>query len=359
MRVQSFAIICAFASATLAEPAAAEPQHVWTSVNDGRATVYVSLGDFTVSQKASLRLWNPEMKLEWTANGQPMPVPLPSPDAQCIEISAQAYSCEALIHWFKGRYAGGRPGRNLSRIDYPEGFLIKNLDLDTEYCFRFLIAWINDPRREWTQWTCATAASPPPLPRPFAPSQPVLTILPAESGFGQVGDGQPLRILVEWKPNRANNGIAIETVQMFGNGEWHPTAGESRPGEKVIPLDEFSDPGEVYTLRVCARNESGEACSPLARTPGRPWLEKVPAGGKASRYPTPEPQGSDTYDPDTPTAVPANPTIDAVGRVTVPDAPAKPKLSICEMAKVARDRSSPAAPGLAEKCLASGGTVPQ
>jgi hypothetical protein len=33
--------------------------------------------------------------------------------------------------------------------------------------------------------------------------------------------------------------------------------------------------------------------------------------------------------------------------------------SICDKAKVARHRNSPAAPGLARKCIEGGGTVPQ
>ncbi len=51
----------------------------------------------------------------------------------------------------------------------------------------------------------------------------------------------------------------------------------------------------------------------------------------------------------------------AQGRVVVPGAPpsALSQLSICEKAKWARDRGSPAAPGLTKQCLASGGTVPQ
>lgn len=386
MLAQTIAIISALATVSLADAASAAEGHktdqgVWIRLGvDGRPTVNVTLGDFSPENRRSLRLFNPEMKLEWTANGQPMPTPLPSPNAQCITIEAQAFSCEALIHWFKGRYASGRPGRNFARIDYPEGFQITNMELDTEYCFRFWIAWPLDPRREWTQWSCATTPSPPPPPpRPFPPSQPVLTLLPAESGAGQIGDGQPWRILVEWQPNASNNGIAEESVLIFGLGEWHPTDGESRPGEKIVALSQEADPGAVYTIRVCARNVSGEACSPLARTPGRPWLEQVPAGGKASRIPVPEPQGSDTYDPDTPRAVPADPIVKAQRRVELPQSseplkaqgrvkidpvPGAPpsalsQLSICEKAKWARDRNSPAAPGLTKQCLASGGTVPQ
>jgi len=50
---------------------------------------------------------------------------------------------------------------------------------------------------------------------------------------------------------------------------------------------------------------------------------------------------------------------DARLRVRIPDGPQKSKLSICEAAKLARDRNSPAAPGLAKQCLDSGDSVPQ
>ncbi|MCY7280311.1 MAG: hypothetical protein LH610_05335, partial [Sphingomonas bacterium] len=50
---------------------------------------------------------------------------------------------------------------------------------------------------------------------------------------------------------------------------------------------------------------------------------------------------------------------DARLRVHVPDGPQKSRLSICEAAKSARDRNSPAVPGLAKQCLDSGDSVPQ
>jgi hypothetical protein len=57
---------------------------------------------------------------------------------------------------------------------------------------------------------------------------------------------------------------------------------------------------------------------------------------------------------------PDYPVVKAQGRVKLGGEPsAISKLSICEKAKVARDRNSPAAPGLARKCIEGGGTVPQ
>ncbi|WP_294122515.1 PASTA domain-containing protein [Sphingomonas sp.] len=56
----------------------------------------------------------------------------------------------------------------------------------------------------------------------------------------------------------------------------------------------------------------------------------------------------------------ASPTVRSQGRVRYDGAPSTvSSLSICEKAKQARDRNSPAAPGLAKSCLESGGTVPQ
>ncbi len=50
--------------------------------------------------------------------------------------------------------------------------------------------------------------------------------------------------------------------------------------------------------------------------------------------------------------------VKAQGRVVIPGH-VSPKLTICEAAKKARDRGSPATPGLTKQCLESGGTVPQ
>ncbi len=61
---------------------------------------------------------------------------------------------------------------------------------------------------------------------------------------------------------------------------------------------------------------------------------------------------------------PDYPVLKAQGRVKIDPVPGAPpsalsQLTICEKAKWARDRGSPAAPGLTKQCLASGGTVPQ
>lgn len=56
----------------------------------------------------------------------------------------------------------------------------------------------------------------------------------------------------------------------------------------------------------------------------------------------------------------AGTSIRPVGRIYGPDGMRlKSTLTICEAAKGARDRNSPAAPGLAKTCLEQGGTVPQ
>ena len=52
----------------------------------------------------------------------------------------------------------------------------------------------------------------------------------------------------------------------------------------------------------------------------------------------------------------ASGTFRALGRVYIPDG--QPKLTLCEAAKSARDRNSPAAPGLARQCLEGGGSIP-
>lgn len=335
---------------------AEDSQRVWTAGNSGeRPTVFVSFG---VLDPLALFALN-EVQLEWTANGQPMPPNL-SGAAECIAASAQAYSCEALHQWLTlPAPNGGRPGRNLTLTGYPEGFQLKNMEFDTDYCFRFKMGIAN-----WGNWSCARTQPPPA--RPVAPPQPLLTLLPGESGSGKIGGGRPWRILVEWKSNLSNLFLhnAKEAVWILDAGQWRPVpiawVQESGPGERIIVMPQHYDPGAVYTFRVCAENLSGEACSPIAHTAGRPWLEQAPAGGNASRFPVPEPQGTDTYDPDTPRAIPADPVVEAHGRVRPGGAPSTvSSLSICEKARVARDRNSPAAPGLAKSCIEGGGSVPQ
>jgi len=348
MRVQSIAIISVLATVSLANAAAAkEYQRVWTSQNNGadRPTVYVTLGDLD----PQIQFFLTEIKLEWTANGQPMPSNL-SGKAECISESSQAYSCEALMQWFTGPAAsGGRPGRNWARNGYPEGFQLRNMEFNTDYCFRFKVGGA-----DWGFPRCArTPSPPPPLPKPFAPSKPELTLLPAESGSWRAADDLPWRILVKWNPNPSNQNIAQESVEVssFDDGLWQPTDGGS-PGGTLVPLSRGYDPDTILSVRVCAKNMSGEACSPPTRTSGRPWLEKVPDGGKASRFPKPE-GGSDTYDPTTP-ALATGPTVRRQDRVRPGgvDLLPGPSRSMCELAQVASARNSPAAPGLQANCVA-------
>ena len=281
--------------------------------------------------------------MEWTADGQIMPPPgFSKYKGGCYEGAASSYSCLA---WHAG--FNGKP----IRVDVQEAFALNNLEWATRYCFHF-----KDQFTNWTEYSCVLTPPAPPL--PVAPGKPQLTPIPASSGRGADGQSHPFQVLVEWNTNRDDNtdGYEVELQKYDQWPKWNGPDNTGRPQlagnptefEKIVEFAADADPDEVYTFRVCAYNLSGRSCSPLARTPGRAWLERAPAGGKASRFPAPE--GSDTFDPNTPAAIPAGPII-AGGRVTLPQS-SGPSLSKCDAAQVARARNSPAAPGLEAQCRA-------
>ena len=274
--------------------------------------------------------------MEWTADGQRMP----PPDFSKYEVGGcyPGYSCR---WWqFKGLLNIG---------DVPEAFMLRNLEWATRYCFRF-----KHQSKDWTEYSCVRTHALGPL--PVAPGKPQMTPIPASSRGGAVGQSQPFQVLVEWNTTGGKNTLGY-VVELQKYGQWPEWNGPENTGltqlwgnpaelEIIVEFPADADPDEDQTLRVCAYNLSGRSCSPVARTPGRAWLEGAPAGGKASRFPAPP--GSDTFDPNTPAAIPAGPII-AGGRVSLPQS-SGPSLSKCEAAQVARARNSPAAPGLEAQC---------
>jgi len=213
---------------------------------------------------------------------------------------------------------------------YPEAFLLKNMEFDTEYCFRYKHQYI-----DWSGWLCARTPAAPP--RPGAPGRPELTLLPATTGKGELGPGHPFRILVEWEDKSDPSLAEGYSVEWQESGRWRSSQEDegSRESnfERAVAFPKDADPDDVYTFRVCAYNLSGRACSPIARTPGRGWTER------SKRHTLP----GATQEP-----------VKAQGRVKVAQ-PSCPPISICDAARAARERNSPAAPGLEAQCKALGG----
>jgi len=279
--------------------------------------------------------------LEWTANGQPMPPDLAG-RAECVYGAApKQYSCEALRNWFQEPPGGRR--QYISEHESLQAFRLRNLEFGTDYCFRVRGGFNGKPYDDWTPWVCGRTQPAPRIPP--KPAAPDVSVLPAASGRGELGAGQPLRVLVEWQSTGSNLAAwyAVEVWDAATKG-WLEAAKRVDPLatlEQAIPYTADTAPNDDrwYSYRVCAGNIAGKACSDPSRTPQELWRA---AKGKAGRI-----------------EVESQP-VRAQGRVRLPSETVSNRrpLAICDAAREARARNSPAAPGLEARCKAQGEQTP-
>jgi hypothetical protein len=309
-----------------------------------RPKVAVSFGNPGIVQTS---LGAATFVLEWTADGQPASPTLRLPQrARCVGESGRGFFCNALPNLFPV------PGRDaavgIEPAQYPQGFYVDNLDYETEYCFRVKANLLASPELEvapWSSWACSR--TPPAPPKPLTPPQPSVTILQAASGAGVIGGDSPVSALVEWKlaPSSADGSpppriasIAVQQADIAGT-TWSTKKtfnAEENTGEAVIPFARNEEPTDSrrFLFRVCAGNISGNSCSAGAAT--SPFRKPDPLQTKTERAPFPT-------------------EVRAGGRVNAPaGSTPRPPLAICEAARVARERNSPAAPGLEAQCQAQG-----
>ena len=363
--------ICLILLAAAATTASAQDDS-YARTEGGKLDIYELLvGNFEIGQpespKISLRFENPfratvlasspmSFKVEWTANGVLQSPDLKSQTTRCISRSSEIW-CTARTNWFPPPPGGGAW---VNPHEFPQGFYFFNLEYDTRYCIRFQatafapqVLEVSNPA-PWSRWTCVrTPPAPPPIPLPPAPLQPNVTILPATDGIGVPGGPLPVRALVEWQvppddpasasirlyrieraslTNYAPNWEAIEGIQSSRN-----------EGETTVAFDAGREPTDErrFLFRVCSENATGRRCSPSrATSPFTPG----PLAPKSSRT----------------SPISSNRPADVVSSVTDDAATARAtNPRICDLARQARARNSPAAPGLEAKCRAAGGSVPK
>jgi hypothetical protein len=295
--------------------------------------------------------------------------------AKCIYDASDATSCEALQNWFGDQPRHRRlPVKSLDR----QAFAIPDMEYDTEYCFRF-----QADEGPWSAWTCARTAVKPAW--PIAPPRPTLTTI-AESTEMRIKDAaHPFAVYVEWDavPNE-DRLTASYQVEMFyegqftGKPDWNQDVHKLRdslPYHQTVELPN-RNPEDNYVFRVCAVNISGARCSLEAKILGRAWTDKS-SSHKAvtdAAFSTPElvekkdhSAAAAVFEPDpaiastvaesdqsvATAAAPAEPAPTVAFAVTHSTGPIPP---ICDAARSARARNSPAAPGLERQCTAAGGS---
>jgi hypothetical protein len=297
----------------------------------------------TVLRDAELRL-----AVEWTINGERQSSDLWGQGARCT--SGAEVFCSALTSFRTPRNPSGTP---VHPEEFSQGFYLPNLESDTRYCFRFQataiapeVPGVSSPVAPWSVWTChRTPPAPPPVPLPPAPLQPLITILPATDGRGVPGGPLPTRALIEWElpDQKAADLVARFVIQRA----WLTTNEPSWEGVELVPggvrettlaFEAGQEPTDQrrFLFRVCAQNVTGRRCSPARATSPFTAGPLAPKSTRPSPFPAPPADVVDAVTPDAAT-------------------PRAPTRSICDLARQARARNSPAAPGLEAKCAAEGG----
>lgn len=205
--------------------------------------------------------------IEWKVNGSPMN--LYEQWTDCIPSSMQGYYC---LNKYKNVW---NPGAQPDQTEHPFAFRVRDLEYGTEYCFRLMAVRDDQVISElWSGWACVTT---PPLPaKPMPPEAPRVTLLEGSSGAGRIGDDIPDSLLIEWRSSSRGGpdprsfevqaldgfdgkprGSVLESVQAGRQGNYeiaHRLPSQSRDRR--------------YSIRVCAINIAGRACSPTASTIG-------------------------------------------------------------------------------------------
>jgi hypothetical protein len=267
--------------------------------------------------------------MEWTENGTLMPSDL-SGRSECRMRSAQDYDCRALHNWFNG-HTDFKQADKFSELINPttsgkfkddhnviQGFRLKGLLYDSEYCFRFMAVDMYGVRSgAWSGFTCARTPSPPG--KPVAPAKPKVTGIQPSSGEGVVGNGTPFQLLVEWSgPQIGNSEVGWYGIELWREPQWVPVPGKSDPNkinfatsfEALVEAANLGPPEQRQAVRVCSQNFQQKTCSGESWYFGRIAPKTTTTADRPMARVSPAPQ----------TTVNANSTItqarDARGRTT-------------------------------------------
>jgi len=242
---------------------------------------------------------------EWTIDGEVQGEPVGSRlSVNCLEeLRLVALECHAANSMNEFHMPPAK-----ASLRKPQGIRFSGVAYGVQYCFRFKAVDEDGViSEEWSQNVCVQTPPQPPLPP--APTNVHATVLPAESGIGVPGPGQPPRLLIEWDADDATVGWYL--VQRFDRG-WSPQR-EPERGQIKPPLNTAHEETIATTaqdvaahpfgvqFRVCAENFTGETCSTPASTSN--WT------GTVER---PNPDATGMMQPRSPLGEPRRPGADVI-----------------------------------------------
>ena len=208
---------------------------------------------------------------EWTANGEPQPKDF---QRSCGDLDAERFICAWPHLEGPDRPDPVEISSDIRHLAMP----LKELEFDTEYCFKFMAQHedgLTSPA--WSEWACTRTRQPPPL--PDKPTVTQVTVLPGKTGEGEIGGAVPDRVLVEWTGNR-NNTASYSVERMLESGWTTRSSGiraDLAPLEEAVPVgaDPLPTLARPARYRVCARNISGQTCSDGVSTKSYAAEEKM------------------------------------------------------------------------------------
>jgi hypothetical protein len=287
-------------------------------------------------------------ELEALANGERIEQVDLAANLHCSNRNDMA--CNALMWWLNPETQ-----QYINTPDTTEGFELGDLAFDTDYCFRIRVFTEAEPDgQNWSKQVCKH--TPPVPPVPAAP-------VSLTDTFTQAAEK------LAWSQPDYHTVASFRLNIYDGNSSTWLPLGEPFDGNHGIPdqtasVPQYGGPQELHSLRVyrvCAINMSGSTCSAAAARP--PGSYGGPTGAPAI--------GSTVEMKDDHSTIAAlvQPAPKALGRVTPTTAPGSTGLAgeastvafarvpttgapppICDAAKSARARNSPAAPGLEKQC---------
>ena len=173
-----------------------------------------------------------------------------------------------------------------------EAFMAKDLEFDTEYCFRFKARDVGNDMvsEEWSNWACAHTAPAPPKPSPPADLKLAFTAaywnggrdsppVPAHIDFTWTADERYVAYL-ELTDHAAPEGVEprnpLAAPSPSDRGVNELSDGDRGLSDRLAPSGRaavvYFEPNELdalpqRTFRVCAHNVAGVSCSAWASIP--------------------------------------------------------------------------------------------
>jgi hypothetical protein len=240
--------------------------------------------------------------MEWTLNGAPMPADFLNLKTRCLDGTDLGGSqsgpiectvlprCSISAHVCSPQYT--------ERFGVRQGFAMRGVEFDSDYCFRFKSITDNGiVSQDWSPWKCAHT---PPV--PLAPRKrihaPKVSVFPGNPG--REGDRNlrptPTRVAIEWTNKAADGSIVTDVhgewvVQWKKNNDrlpadmgWGAVSGDFRGDGWRVPYDSnehsfefvgleapdwrYLERDSALLFRICQVNFSGKICSGPTSTLG-------------------------------------------------------------------------------------------